>query len=376
MATQNTVNMKASDFNLPKLNTKEMSEHVSASIKIGENIVIIGRRGVGKTFVAKQEIAKADMVEQYINLSVFERVDLGGYPNIMAAGQQKKFVDFLLPQFYQVLMEGKKKVVILFDEIDKADNSLWAPLLEIMQFRSINGQKLPNLHAIIATGNLISEGGSRPSMPLLDRCEKYMVEADVASWMEWAGKSGSIHPSVSAYINDHPNDLFGAVDPEDRYADPSPRGWTRASQILFQGEKLGWSSHLLNKKVSGCVGKDAGIKYSNYYEHYMELLPMIEDVYNGKNVSAKYNTLEPSKKLIACMIACARLASQLDTATTDKLPASVKHMGNFLNEVPHENVLVSVRSQIQIGRLVKFNLDEHPAWKSVLGRINKQMASE
>ncbi len=370
--------MSASDFNLEKLNTKELSEHVAASIQIGENIAVFGRRGTGKTEISKQEIKKADCHEVYINLSVMERVDLGGYPDIMGRNvavteAQRKFVDFLLPQFYQPMIEGKKGVVALLDEVDKADPSLWAPLLEFTQFRSINGRKLENLKGIIMTGNLISEGGARPSLPLLDRSEKYLVEADATSWLEWAGKAGHIHPSITAYITDHPKDLFGAVDPEDRYADPSPRGWFRASQILYRGEDRGWSTNLLNKKVCGCVGKDAGIKYSNYYEHYQQLLPMIEDVYQGKDVSGRYNALEPTKKLVACMITCARLATQLDQANENEPPQSIKHVGKFLQRVSYENVLVAVRSQIQIDRLVKFNLDEHPDWEHVLNKINKQV---
>jgi hypothetical protein len=370
--------MSASDFNLEKLNTKELSEHVAASIQIGENIAVFGRRGTGKTEISKQEIKKADCHEVYINLSVMERVDLGGYPDIMGRNvaiteAQRKFVDFLLPQFYQPMIEGKKGVVALLDEVDKADPSLWAPLLEFTQFRSINGRKLENLKGIIMTGNLISEGGARPSLPLLDRAEKYLVEADATSWLEWAGKSGHIHPSITAYITDHPKDLFGAVDPEDRYADPSPRGWFRASQILYRGEDRGWSTGLLNKKVCGCVGKDAGIKYSNYYEHYQQLLPMIEDIYQGRDVSGRYNTLEPTKKLVACMITCARLATQLDQANENEPPQSIKHVGKFLQKVSYENVLVAVRSQIQIDRLVKFNLDEHPDWEHVLNKINKQV---
>lgn len=365
--------MTSSDFNLEKLNTKDLSEHVRSSIEIGGNIAIFGRRGTGKTEISKQEIKKSDMIEVYINLSVMERVDLGGYPNIMASAQHKKFVDFLLPQFYEAMIEGKKKVVALLDEVDKADPSLWAPLLEFTQFRSINGRKLDNLQAVIMTGNLISEGGSRPSLPLLDRSEKYLVEADATSWLEWAGKQGHIHPSITAYINDHPKDLFGAVDPEDRYADPSPRGWDRASNILYKGEDRGWNSSLLNKKVCGCVGKDAGIKYSNYYEHYQHLLPMVEEIYLGRDISAKYNVLEPTKKLVACMITCARLATQLDQATEQEPPPAVKHVGKFLQKVSYENVLVAVRSQIQIDRLVKFNLDEHPDWEQVLNKINKQV---
>jgi len=374
MAT-NPPTMTSSDFNLEKLNTKDLSEHVAAAIQIGGNISVFGRRGTGKTEISKQEIKKADMHEVYINLSVLERVDMGGYPNIMAAQQQKKFVDFLLPQFYEKMIEGKRGVVALLDEVDKADPSLWAPLLEFTQFRSINNNPLPNLKAIIMTGNLISEGGARPSLPLLDRAEKYLVEADASSWLEWAGKSGHIHPAITAYITDHPKDLFGAVDPEDRYADPSPRGWARASDILYRGEERGWSTTLLNKKVCGCVGKDAGIKYSNYYEHYQQLLPMVEDIYNGKDVHTRYNALEPTKKLVACMITCARLATQLDQTTELQPPPSIRHVGKFLQKVSYENVLVAVRSQIQIERLVKFNLDEHPEWEQVLSKINKQVDS-
>lgn len=375
MATQNQT-MSTSDFNLEKLNTRDLSDHISASIQIGSNVAVFGRRGSGKTEISKQEIKKAGMHEVYINLSVLERVDMGGYPNIMAASQKQKFVDFLLPQFYEPMLEGKKGVVALLDEVDKADPSLWAPLLEFTQFRSINGKVLPNLKAIIMTGNLISEGGARPSLPLLDRAEKYLVEADVTSWLEWAGKSGHIHPSITAYIQDHPKDLFGAVDPEDRYADPSPRGWARASEILYKGEARNWNSALLNRKVCGCIGKDAGIKYSNYYEHYQQLLPMIENVFEGKDITAKYNSLEPTKKLVACMITCARLATQLDNAKDGKLPVTVKHVGNFLQNVSYETVLVAVRSQIQLDRIINFSLDEQPEWEPLLNKIKEQVLSK
>jgi len=366
--------MVSSDFNLEKLQTKELSEHVRASIAIGSNIAIFGRRGTGKTEISKQEIKNAGMHEVYINLSVLERVDLGGYPNIAASQLHKKFVDFLLPQFYEPMINGNKGVVVLLDEVDKADPSLWAPLLELVQFKSINHTPLPNLRSVIMTGNLISEGGSRPSLPLLDRAEKYLVEADSNSWLEWAGKAGRIHPSITAYIADHPKDLFGDVDPEDRYADPSPRGWAKASSILYNGEEFKWSVDRLTKKVCGCVGKAAGIKYSNYYKHYQQLLPIVSDIYQGKDVEKKYNSLEPSKKLVICMIVCARLASHLDKyADKGELPpevqAYVKHVGCFLQKVNCEDVVVSVRSQLNVKRLSFFELDIHPDWEKVFNKI-------
>jgi len=370
MAKDNKNIMTTSDFNLEKLNTKELSDHVAATIQVGGNISIFGRRGVGKTEISKQQIKRSGCHELYINLSVMERTDLGGYPSVFSA-KNERYVSFLMPKFYEILMEGNEDVVALLDEVDKAEPSLWAPLLEFTQFKSINGTPLKNLKAVIMTGNLISEGGSRPSLPLLDRSEKYLVEADAQSWLEWAGKSGGIHPSITAYISDHPRDLFGNVDPEDRYADPSPRGWHGASDLLYKGEDKGWSYTMLNKKVCGRVGKDAGIKYSNYYEHYQQLLPMIEDIFKGKDVSKSYNAMESSKKLVACMITCARLATTLDNVKDEELPPAVDFVGKFLKKVDHEMVLVSVRSQIQVDRLISHDLNERPEWGELFTKVTK-----
>ena len=367
--------MTASDFNLKTLSTSELSKHIACTIQIEGNIAIFGRRGTGKTMIAKTEIAKAGLREVYINLSVLERVDMGGYPNVLAASQEKKFVDFILPLFYEPMMNDKRGVVVLLDEVDKADPSLWAPLLEFVQFRTINGQALPYLKSIIMTGNLISEGGSRPALPLLDRTEKFLVEADSKSWLDWAGRSGKIHPSITAYIHHNPAELFGAPDPDDRYADPSPRGWERASQIISKGEKKGWDSLVLNQKVCGCVGKDSGLKYSHYYDHYIDLLPMIDALYEGEDIRHKYESLDTSKQLVCCMISCAHLSNLLDELQMPilELPPAVKYMGQFLNYVSHENVLTAVRSQIVADRLIKYGLDDLPVWKEVLRRVTKEI---
>lgn len=374
MAKKNDNNqMATSDFNLEKISTRELESHLEASVQAESNVAIFGRRGSGKTHIAKQVIKRMGCTELYMNLSVMERTDFS-YPNIMNRDPKSKYVDFLMVQAFKPLLEGNEPVVVLLDEVDKADPSLWAPLLEFTQFHSINGTKFKNMKCAIMTGNLISEGGNRPSLPLLDRAEKYLVEADANAWLDWAGRVGGIHPSVTAYITDHPKDLFGAVDPDDRYADPSPRGWDNASQLLFLGEKHSWSTEVLNKKVCGCVGKDAGLKYSNYYEHYQVLLPLVDDIYAGKDVSAQFNKLEPTKRLVGSMIACARLASQLDNHKGKELPKSVDHMGKFLQKISYENVLVAVRSQIQLERIIKHSLDEHPEWETLLNKINKKVS--
>lgn len=364
----------ASDFNLQKISTKELSDNLRATIDFGGNVVIIGRRGSGKTQISKEIIKSTACKEVYLNLSVMERPDIGGYPNFFAAQAGKTYVDFLLPAFYQHLMEGDQPVVALLDEVDKAESSLWAPLLEFTQFHTINGRELPNLRAIIMTGNLQSEGGQRPSLPLLDRAEKYLVEASHHHWLDWASKTGRIHPSVTAYIADHPEDLFGDVDPGDVYADPSPRGWDNASKILTFGEEKRWNHRIMTNKVSGCIGKKTGIKYAAYFDHYQVLLPIIEKIMKGEEVQG-FKNLEQSKQMVACMIACARLSRTLDELKPNQKekPATAKTIANFLKTVDPEMALIAVRSQIGLERVVNSGLDEEPEWDVILRDIARRV---
>jgi len=381
-----------SDFNLQKITTSQMEAHVEASIKAKSNVAIFGRRGTGKTEIMQQQIRKSGCKEVYLNLSVLERVDLGGYPNVMSAASGSDFVSFLLPDFYKAIVaEGdSKEVVVLFDEVDKADPSLWAPLLEFIQARKMNGRTLTKLRACLLTGNLPSEGGTRPSLPLLDRCEKYMVEPSVQAWLDWAAKTGQIHPSIVAFINDNNGELFGQVDPEERYSDPSPRSWVRASNLVNSLEAQGCSTDLLNMKVAGCVGKEAGMKYNNYYEHYQHLLPLVESVFAGTPYDTAYNSLEASKKIVASMIVCSRLTSVLDSTDKKKengkldpkaiknRDAAIANAGKFLSFVSRrspENALIAVRCNVGMDRMVNNDLDDHPAFSDLIDQIRSSSSS-
>jgi len=391
MSTKDNEQMAFSDFNLQKINTKEYAEILRGAIQTGSNVAVFGRRGSGKTEIAKQQIRETKVEldgkethvkEVYLNLSVAERTDMGGYPDMFGVikdsedKKKSRFVDIILPQFFAPLIEGDQPCVALLDEVDKADPAIWAPLLEIVQFKTINGRPLKNLRSVVMTGNLISEGGRKPSPPLLDRSEKYIIEADATLWLDWAGKSGEIHPSITAYINDHHSDLFGPVDLGENYADPSPRGWHLASKVLFEGERLNWSPDLLNMKVSGFVGKRAGLEYSIYFSHYRVLLPLVNKLFESgpsKDIVKEYDSLEPGKQLIACMIVCSRLASILDAASPKKLPKELGYVGKFLSHASPENVLVSIRTQLQLRRLVRYDLDTNPDWKDLIQEINKSI---
>jgi hypothetical protein len=227
---------------------------------------------------------------------------------------------------------------------------------------------------------LPNEGGQRPALPLLDRAEKYLVEVSPTQWLDWAAKEGRIHPSITAYINDHPDDLLGDADPGDVYADPSPRGWHNYSNILQFGEKNKWGHKILTNKASGCIGRKAGLKYTAYFDHYQVLLPIVEKVMRGEEIKG-FNDLEPSKRCVACMIVCSRLARLLDENVEKnkgkkkerELPREATFVGKFLRRVDPELALVSLRSQIGLDRVVDLNLDENPDLDHLLKELSGRM---
>lgn len=367
----------ASDFNLQRINTKELADNMKATIDFGGNLLAIARRGTGKTTIARDTIAKSKYKEVYFNLSLMERPDLGGYPNFFGNKPGDKFINFLMPSVYKDLMEGDQPCIAVLDEVDKADNSLLAPLLEFVQFRSVNGNRLKNLHATLMTGNLQAEGGSRPPLPLLDRVEKFIVDINPEHWLDWGAVTQEIHPSVSAYISDNLTDLCGEIDPGDAYSDASPRGWHMASKILYFGERAAWAPSIMMQKVSACIGKKVGIKYSSFFEHYQILLPVVEKIMQGEKVR-EFSSFENTKKLVVCMILCSRYARMLDDVKEKSsnntksliIPQDVQKAGGyvakFLLNIDPEMALISIRGQLGAKRVLDFNLTEDENWDRIL----------
>lgn len=365
-------NFIMSDFNLEKIGTREYQKHIRASIEAESNIAVFGQRGSGKTSIAKQIIRELDLVEVYFNLSVYERVDFAGYPDLLSIREkQQRFIDYILPRLFEPMICGNKKVVALLDEVDKADQSLQAPLLEFTLEKTIGGHTLPNLAMSIMTGNLISEGSSRPCRPLLDRTEKYLLQANAEAWLEWAIDSAEIHPAIYQFISDHPNLLFALTDEEtENYADPSPRGWHLSSRVTRIGEKNNWDINIINQKISGYVGKKAGVDYKIYYHNYNILLPIISKIFNGEEYLSEWKGLTPSERLYTSVIACSRFAGLLDKSDVASPPKeAIDNIGKFLRNVSAENVLMSVRNQISPIRMAKFHLDEYPSM-SILYEIS------
>lgn len=293
--------MSLNALNLQEID-QEQALHLSKFfIRSKQNLFLFGRRGVGKTHIALQAAKECNLKISYINLSVIERPDLAGYPNMHEPGD---VITFKNPAFLPKLVDSKPDTVLLFDEVDKAPPEITSPLLEILQFRTINGKAI-NVAGCLLTGNLFNEGAysNQISTALLDRGAKYVLSFNFEKWVDWA-KAHSVHDLILGFLRSNPEFACGSTE-DTCYASPSPRGWTLASESLIQARDMKFIDiETVTQIISGFVGGEAGLRFKIWYEHFRKFEPFIHSLIESGSMTLDFATLAPTEKIVFVVAAC------------------------------------------------------------------------
>jgi len=314
-------------LNLPEIDQEQALELCKFFIQSKQSLFLFGRRGTGKTEIAIQAIESCKYNVNYINLSVIERPDLAGYPNINSPGD---VINFKSPSFLPALLDNNKpNQIILFDEVDKASPEVTAPLLEILQRGSINGKKI-NVSSCILTGNLANEGAysNQISSALLDRGSKYILNFNFEKWVDWA-KLNDIHDLILGFLRSHPDLACGNVE-DTKYATPSPRGWTLASHALIKAKNFKIVDiETITQIISGFVGHEVGIKFKVWYEHYKKFEPYVQSIIEIGSSSLDFEKLQGTEKIVFAIALC-HYAKQKYLQEFKKTNYTASHLENLV----------------------------------------------
>ncbi len=329
--------------NVPTIKTDAYQKTLDFVIKTGGNQIVLGPAGVGKTEMANQAAELANYRAITIDLSVIEYPDLVGLPSFaedIASGA--KVVQYAAPKFLPLLPKDAgpdhRKIVFIFDEIDKAKEELQNPLLQIFQNRTINGVPL-DMQACIATGNLPDEGAfSRAiSHALTNRCMVFRLEHDYNTWQEWAVRTG-VNGLIVGFLNKNMDRLLQPAVDGDPYAynRPTPRSWTQAARDLdaSQATAVGLTSETLTSfqtmLVSGRVGTPDGLSFRVWLDHYRHIEA---DLMALVNEGKRPPELQMDRRLIIAISACNELMkmTRLDEKVDDKAKHDAKVMKTVQN---------------------------------------------
>lgn len=117
------------------------------------NVLLRGRHGCGKTAMIKQTFEQAGLKWMYFSCSTMDPwVDFIGVPKEVKDGD-KSYLDLVRPKVFQ----EDEVEALFFDEFNRAPKKVRNAVMELIQFKSINGKKFSNLKVVWAAINPSSE---------------------------------------------------------------------------------------------------------------------------------------------------------------------------------------------------------------------------
>jgi len=114
------------------------------------NVLIEGSHGVGKTTIIGKAFEDAGLTWQYFSASTMDPwVDFIGVPKEKITDDGISFLDLIRPMQFQ---DGSVDA-IFFDEFNRSPSKVRNAVLELVQFKSINGRPIPGLRMVWAAIN-------------------------------------------------------------------------------------------------------------------------------------------------------------------------------------------------------------------------------
>lgn len=144
--------------------------------ELGYNVLMSGHAGVGKTAAISE--AFAGLKWKYFSASTMDPwVDLVGVPRAITDDKGSGMVlDLVRPAF----VKHDEIEAIFIDELNRAPDKVLNALMELIQFKSINGHKLNNLKVIWAAVNPFDDG-DQYAVNKLDRAltDRFHVQLEI-----------------------------------------------------------------------------------------------------------------------------------------------------------------------------------------------------
>lgn len=146
----------------------------------GFNVLLAGRHGVGKTAIIKDVFSSTFGVDNwaYFSASTMDAwVDFVGVPKAVTRPDGMEVIELIRPARFA----DDNIQAIFFDEFNRAPAKVRNAVMELIQFKSINGRKFNNLKVIWAAINPFSEDAGGYDVEQIDpaQLDRFQVQIDV-----------------------------------------------------------------------------------------------------------------------------------------------------------------------------------------------------
>lgn len=146
----------------------------------GFNVLLSGRHGVGKTAIIKEVFSETfgENNWAYFSAATMDAwVDFVGVPKAVTRPDGMEVIELIRPARFA----DDDVQAIFFDEFNRAPAKVRNAVMELIQFKSINGRKFNNLKVIWAAINPFSEDAGGYDVEQIDpaQLDRFQVQIDV-----------------------------------------------------------------------------------------------------------------------------------------------------------------------------------------------------
>tara|TARA_R100000544_G_scaffold36916_4_gene26334 strand:+ start:514 stop:1587 length:1074 start_codon:yes stop_codon:yes gene_type:complete len=254
------------------------------TIKAGHVPMLLGGTGVGKSEIVLEvaEMLSGDRQLSFDNirptakqfgfidmrLSILETIDLSGLPLITEDGEQRRAFLGNLP----ISGDG----VLFLDEFAQSNTSMQSVAGQLIKERRLGEYILPEGWHIVMAGNRSTDrsGANKIVAHAMDRVQPIHFIHDTDDWLSWGFENG-VDQKILSFIKYMPQYLW-TFDPKLIESQPSPRSWTRLSDIL----KVSEDDELLQYHAYSSVGEVASLEFLNFISLFQDI-PNLDVIFEG-----------------------------------------------------------------------------------------------
>jgi hypothetical protein len=259
-------------------------------------------------------------------------------PGFASSSQKLEFLKHFILKDCQMKFDHISPA-ISSDEISRASRRASAIILEL-------GIRENNEH--VGSGL----GGNNYQMLVMVQMQHHLVISDVP--LALSANKNAMYWGMNAFLNLSLRDLRAEID----------------KVFKSIGNEFKIMSNVLNANVSNPIDYIDSLIGSTPGQ---DILTMVNNIMVGEKVDL-YN-LSYSNQIMIATLLCYKLANSLDHTGEDprRRDVYIDNVGMALKDVEPEVFLITVRKCIQIDRIVRHNLDEHPSWSDTFAKITRMV---
>lgn len=301
---------------------------------IKANIVpmVHGSPGIGKSQIVAQIAKEYGLKLIDLRLSQCDPTDLAGFPQIDVARQKAGYLPMdTFPLEGEEPPAGYNGWLLFFDEANSAPKAVQAAAYKVILDRMIGQRSLHKNCALVAAGNLETDGAivEEMSTALQSRLAHIELTVDSDSWVEWA-QNNDVHHMITSFIQFKPGQLYTFKPDHTDKTYACPRTWEFANRVMKVTED-GSPNRL--PMLAGTLSEGVAREFLTFVKIFADLPKMAAIVAAPETIKVPN---EPS-------ILYALTGSLAHNATTDNFGSLMK----FISRLPVEFQVVTMRETIR-----------------------------